>query len=397
MMNTIQKKVYKWLSEGVPKAQIAQRLKLPVSTFKARLDMWVRKDEFILPPTPEKVLKPPMPQSAKEAIKSDRKIQGLTEKEKVTKKKYKALLAEVGILETERQAITGLHKNPKRFVVKKSLPSKKAEATYVGIFSDWHIEEEVNFEQTSGLSEYNLDISKARASQCFSRFLRLVEIEQQNTPINTAVLALLGDFISGDIHEDTSKSALLEPTFAIVRARDYISSGIHYLLENSDLTLKIVCHTGNHGRKGMGQLIANEAGNSLEYLMYHFLAAEFANEERVEFNIPEGYHSYLTLYDNYVIRFHHGHAIRYGGGVGGITVPVYKALANWNDGRKADIDCFGHFHQAFDGETFICNGSMIGYNAYGLYIKAKFQEPKQMCFAVHSRLGKILTRPILFR
>jgi hypothetical protein len=400
MMNTTQKKVYQWLSEGVSKAEIARRLKWAESTLKSRLAIWVRENEFIIPtppPPPPKEVKPPMPQSAKEAIKSDRKIQGLTEKERVTKKKYKALLAEVEILEAERQAIVGLHRNPKRFVIKKSAPSKKSEATYVGIFSDWHIEEEVTEEQTSGLSKYNLDISRDRASLCFSRFLRLIEIEQQNTPINTAVVALLGDFISGDIHEDTSKSALLEPTFAIVRARDYISSGIRYLLENSDLNLKIVCHTGNHGRKGMGQLIANEAGNSLEYLMYHFLAAEFKDEKRVEFYIPHGYHSYLTLYDNFTIRFHHGHAIRYGGGIGGITIPVNKAISAWNEGRKADLDCFGHFHQALDGETFICNGSMIGYNAYGLYIKAKFQEPKQMCFAVHSRLGKILTRPILFK
>ena len=355
---------------------------------------WKKKWGIITPP---KAVKPPVPQSAKEAIKSDLKIQGLTEKEKVTKKKYKEALNQVELMESKVEAVTALHRNPKHFAIKKSLPSKQAEATFVALFSDWHIEEESTLEQTSGLSEYNLEISKERASTCFSRFLRLVEIEQQNTPITTAVLALLGDFISGDIHDDTSKSALLEPTFAIVRARDYLSSGIKYLLENSDLKLKIVCHTGNHGRKGQQQLIANEAGNSLEYLMYHFLSAEFANEERVEFYIPEGYHSYLTLYENYTIRFHHGHAIRYGGGIGGPTIPINKAIHAWNDGRKADLDCFGHFHQALDGENFIMNGSMIGYSAYGLYIKARFQEPKQMCFAVHSRLGKILTRPILFK
>jgi len=384
----IRKKLTKLVSEGKhTHEQMADMFSVGESTIRR----WKKKWGIVTPPKQINV------KDIKEVIKSDRKIQGLTEKEKVTKKKYQEALKEVEMLESKVKAVTALHKNPKHLVIKKSAPSKKAEATYVALFSDWHIEEEVTFDQTSGLSEYNLDISKARAAQCFSRLLRLIEIEQQNTPINTAVIALLGDFISGDIHEDTSKSALLESAFAIVRARDYISSGIHYLLENSDLKLKIVAHTGNHGRKGMGQLIANEAGNSLEYLMYHFLSVEFADEERVEFYIPKGYHSYLTLYDNYTIRFHHGHAIRYGGGVGGITVPVYKAIANWNDGRKADIDCFGHFHQAFDGETFICNGSMIGYNAYGLYIKAKFQEPKQMCFAVHSRLGKILTRPILFR
>lgn len=389
----IKAKVYKWLEEGVSKAQIARNLNLKISTFKYRLEQWVENEGFVIPSAKPKEVKPV---EVKEAIQKDRRIKTLTEKERVRNKKYKELLVEVEDLEKQSVAVKALHKNPKRFAIKKSTRKGTSEATLIALFSDWHIEEQVTKEATSGLGFYNLEVSADRAKQCFSRLLRLVEIEQQNVAINTLVIGLLGDFISGDIHEDTSKSALLEPAHAIVRARNYINSGIRFLLENSDLNIKVVCHTGNHGRKDKNQLIANEAGNSLEYLMYHFLSADFANEKRVEFNIPEGYHSYLDVY-GYTVRFHHGHAIRYGGGVGGITIPVNKAIAGWNEGRKADIDCFGHFHQALDGEVFICNGSMIGYNAYALFIKARFQEPKQMVFGIHSRVGKFVTRPILFK
>jgi hypothetical protein len=69
----------------------------------------------------------------------------------------------------------------------------------------------------------------------------------------------------------------------------------------------------------------------------------------------------LQIYD-VTVRFHHGHSIRYAGGVGGIYIPTNKAIAQWNKGRHADLDVFGHFHQLRDGGNFICNGSLIGYN-----------------------------------
>lgn len=330
-----------------------------------------------------------------EAVAKDKTVKRLSENERVTKKKYKLILEENERLEELVQGVHELSAQKTQIVIK---PKSKSggEATMFAVASDWHIEEEVTLDQTSGLSEYDLNISKSRSEQFFQVALHLTEIERQHTDVNTLVVCLLGDFISSDIHEDTSKSALLEPIHAIKRCREYLDAGIRYLLENSDLNLKFVCHSGNHGRKDKGQLIANEAGNSLEYLMYHFLASDFRNEKRVEFMIPEGYHSYMRLYDNYTVRFHHGHAIRYGGGVGGITIPVNKAISAWNDGRKADLDVFGHFHQAFDGQNFICNGSMIGYSAYGLFVKGRYQRPQQMFFGIHNEHGKFVTRPILF-
>jgi hypothetical protein len=75
-----------------------------------------------------------------------------------------------------------------------------------------------------------------------------------------------------------------------------------------------------------------------------------------------------------------------------------KAVAQWNTLRKADFECFGHFHTAFGfgGNSFVSNGAMIGYNAYALSVKAAYQDPIQMLFRVHSRLGKYITRSIKF-
>jgi hypothetical protein len=129
--------------------------------------------------------------------------------------------------------------------------------------------------------------------------------------------------------------------------------------------------------------------------MYAYLAERYKDNKRVEFIVAQGYHTYLTLYDNFTIRLHHGHSISYGGGVGGITISVNKKLAQWNIGRKADLDVFGHFHQFFDGQKFIANGSLIGYNAYALSLGAAFDKPKQAFFLISKNHGKTITAPII--
>jgi hypothetical protein len=56
--------------------------------------------------------------------------------------------------------------------------------------------------------------------------------------------------------------------------------------------------------------------------MYRHLAGHFAakRESRVQFVIPEGPHSYMEIYD-LTLRFHHGHMIKFGGGIGGHRHP----------------------------------------------------------------------------
>jgi hypothetical protein len=97
------------------------------------------------------------------------------------------------------------------------------------------------------------------------------------------------------------------------------------------------------------------------------------------------------------IRFHHGHAINYQGGIGGIFIPAFKAISQWDKARPVDLDLFGHFHQCKDGGKFLSNGSLIGFNAYALSIKADYEEPKQQLFMIDKNRGRTCTWPILLK
>jgi hypothetical protein len=128
--------------------------------------------------------------------------------------------------------------------------------------------------------------------------------------------------------------------------------------------------------------------------MYHNMAMCFENEPRVQFVIGEGYHTYLTIYDK-LVRFHHGHAIKYKGGVGGVYIPLNSAITQWNKAKFAYLDVLGHWHQQRDGGNFMINGSIIGYSAYSLFIKAEYEEPKQLFFLIDRDRGKTIVAPIL--
>lgn len=272
--------------------------------------------------------------------------------------------------------------------------SGTSEGTVVAVASDWHIEEVVG-EEVGGLNIHTPEIAGQRATRFFQSLLRLVRLLQQDIKIDNLVLALLGDFISNEIHDaESAESNGLLPNHALLNAQEFIMAGIDFLLNHTKLSLKIPCHSGNHARTTKTTRFTTENGHSLEYLMYMNLAMHYRTEPRIQFVVPPGMHSYLDIYGT-IIRFQHGHAIKYGGGVGGIYIPVNKAIAQWNKGRKADLDVFGHFHQLRDGGNFICNGSNIGYNGFALSIKADYEKPRQALFLMDKKRGRTCTWPIL--
>jgi hypothetical protein len=266
-------------------------------------------------------------------------------------------------------------------------------ATAVAVASDWHFGEVVEANEVNGLNEFNVEIARQRASAFFANTLKLVNSFKKDIRIDTIVLAILGDMISGNIHAELLENNETLPADQIIEVQSILASGIK-LLADSGLKVKVVCHSGNHGRMTEKRRIATEAGNSLEYLMYHTIAKCFEGDNRVEFIIPRSYLSYVDI-NGFVVRFHHGHALRYAGGIGGIFIPAYKAVGAWNVSRKADLDVFGHFHQFRDGGQFVSNGSLVGWNAFATQIKAVFEKPKQGFFLIDDgRKEKTATCPI---
>jgi hypothetical protein len=128
--------------------------------------------------------------------------------------------------------------------------------------------------------------------------------------------------------------------------------------------------------------------------MYNFLAAQYADNPRVHWMVGNGYHNTQTVMGR-TCRFHHGDGLRYQGGVGGITIPVNKAIAQWNKVKRVDFDFFGHWHTyMWNYPTWVSNGSLIGYSPYSVEIKADFQHPTQTFAVIDTRYGMTESLPI---
>lgn len=370
--------------------KLAKRFGLSVQQARNRRTRVARK-------TTRRVAEKPKRQelSPEQQLAKDMKVQGLLGKKKATDKKYQTAIETLRRTQAELEAVIDLKNGMQTHVIKPRVDSGQSEATAVVLASDWHVEEKVDSRQINGLNRYSPDIAKSRANQFFRNALRLVEIQRHGTRIDTLVLALLGDFITNHLHEEATESNYMLPIEAAIYAQGLLASGIQFLLDSSNLDLVIVCHSGNHGRTTKKVHFGNENGHSLEYYMYHSLRDHFRGSKRVTFVVSEGSHTYLEA-NGHTLRFLHGHDVKFGGGVGGITIPIRKAIAQWDRAKKADITCMGHFHQFTDGGTFVTNGSLIGYNAFALSIKAEWEPPKQAFFLIDKKRGKTIVAPITF-
>lgn len=327
------------------------------------------------------------------SVATDRQQRKAAESVSALKQRYTEALRTIGRQELEIEAFNQIRTSADPVTIRPAEKDSVSEGTVVMVASDWHYEEKVGRE-VGGLNRLDLTIAHDRAVRFFQNGLRLTRLLQQDLKITQMVLPLLGDFISNDIHEEFPETNQLTPMHAIVAVQNELIAGIEFLLHHSKLTITLPCHSGNHSRTTRTTRFGTENGHSLEYLLYLHLATYFRHEKRVQFQIAEGMHSYVDIYDT-TVRFHHGHAVKYGGGVGGIYIPVNKAIGQWNKAKHADLDVFGHFHQTRDGGNFLCNGSLIGYNSFALSIKADYEPPRQTLFLLDKRRGRTCTWPIL--
>lgn len=270
--------------------------------------------------------------------------------------------------------------------------SNDSEATAVLVCSDWHVEETVDPNTINGLNEFNLEVADHRIEKLTQSALRLTEIERGGVDIPVLVLAILGDLMTGYIHEELREENSLSPTQCILWLRERLGKMIRTLREKGNFDEIIIpCSIGNHGRTTIKPRHSTAYKNSYEWLLYKLFSQEFT--DKVTWVVGESYHTYLNVYDK-TFRLHHGDGLKYQGGIGGLTIPVEKAIAAWNKGRVADLDIFGHWHQSQQNPKWVSNGSLIGFNAYAIGIKASYELPQQTYFLFDKKRGRTGTWPI---
>lgn len=310
--------------------------------------------------------------------------------------RYKAALAQIDAERERANAIGGLTeieaRPPKKRPAGKA--AAKGSATVILALSDWHIEERVDPETVNGLNAFDLDVAEKRIDELCERFSTLLEHERRLVPVDRVVVWLGGDHISGHIHPDTAEMAQLAPLEATRLAGRY-ARGIIDMVAGMAREVIVSTNSGNHGRSTDKLRIGTELDHSFEQHLYLTMAAA-ETRKNVTWQVGRGYLNVVDL-DGFRVRFHHGHAIRYAGGVGGITIPANKAIAAWDKIHPADLTVFGHYHQFswLRAGRYVSNGSLIGHSAYATRIKATYEPPCQAMIVVdHGRREVTKALPI---
>lgn len=324
------------------------------------------------------------------AIAADSATAKLREELASLKRKYATALRQLDSERETNKTLTQLSGIKKRSYSRKKAAGKRPEATAVLVLSDWHCEETVSPETCRGLNEFSLKIADQRIAQLVRRASMLIEHEKHLTDIRRICICALGDYITGHIHDDLVEVTQLAPLAATRWAGERLNGVIDAMSEIAPVL--VATASGNHGRTTHKPRIATENDHSFEQNLYLTMASQ-EKRPNVSWQVGRGYLNLVNL-DGFILRAHHGHALKYGGGVGGLTIPALKAVSAWNAAQRADLDVFGHWHQfLFVPYKFVANASLIGHNAFADRIKAEYQPPSQTLMFIdheHNRATKVL-------
>ena len=300
-----------------------------------------------------------------------------------------------------RQKIFGLAATPPREVAALVAPKPNGHdegkpGVPVLMLSDWHVGETVQ-PGSAGGNRYNTRAVFARAANLFEHANHVIELQwraagKHGKPTQI-VLPLLGDFVSGEIHDELARTNDVDPLPSMLAARDILLTLIKGFASQYGRVI-CPCVSGNHGRTDRKPTAKHALWRNLDWLLYTMLERDFQADKRVTFVNPEDNMAFFQVYN---VRFlaMHGHdlGVRGGDGIIGSVGPIMRGrakMAAFCEARRTPFDTLllGHWHQHMMLPGVVVNGSLKGPDEYTLgTLRARPEPAGQALFFVHPTYG----------
>ena len=272
--------------------------------------------------------------------------------------------------------------------------------------SDTHVGERVYKEQMRNLNEYNFDIFNKRMYGWANQILKHATYRRQIAPVDELIIPMLGDMISGDIHEELARSNMANCMEQMIRGASIIGQALMYLAPHFT-KITVPCVVGNHGRMTRKPPMKDKYMD-WDYMLYQWIAAFCKNQDNLEFHIPRSFLTTFKIHDK-VVLIMHGDSISGAGSSGSITGAIAKLRSVFqyrkalqreiqdamDDDSEIEFDSvmIGHFHSIDEidigtGELHIC-GTMKGPDEFALQRLHAATKPKQLVTYWHPRYGYV--------
>ena len=348
--------------------------------------------------------------SVNDRIKIDKKIATHKAEAAYYKKLYTKSLATNAqtelLADMIRDSIPGFAKNS---VVTQRKPTEHPKGdtpqAIVAPLTDTHIGDFIDTDQMIGLNTYDFNIFNNRLYGWANQVITLSGLRKNSVDIPELVVPMLGDMISGDIHEELSNTNLANCMMQMIRGANLIAQALMFMAPHFS-KVRVPCVVGNHGRMTRKPPMKDKFMD-WDYLMYQWIAALCKNQPNIEFHIPR---SYLTVFAvcNRNILAMHGDAVSGAGSMASImkvmtnlrSVLQYKTILEPEAGvpeaqiaEHFDSVMIGHFHRVDEldigtGTAHIC-GCMKGADEFAMNRLQAVTKPQQIVTYWHPKYGYI--------
>lgn len=298
------------------------------------------------------------------------------------------------------EAFSALAAAPPPEVFPVTLNPDKRDCCAIHLLSDVHYGAIFPETESTYGNAVNPAITKLRIQRDFAAVAWKIKTHRNWANIATLVIGMLGDNVEGQLHEETLETA--QPSLeSLVELYPIYLGGLRYLAEQlAPIKIIVVGSYGNHGRDTHRVRHITGAKHSVDWVLYQQLAAAAPDGVIVHSTVAQD--QYLQIFGR---PYHqqHGMSIGYQGGVGGLSIPLNKAAAQWDKRTPLDFeltvalsnmsrrnDAFhhiGHWHQSLKGPNWFVNGSIKGYDPYVAFKNATPDYPKQWFYLFDSEHG----------
>ena len=269
----------------------------------------------------------------------------------------------------------------------------------VAPLSDTHVGDNVKEEQIGGLNSYNIDIFNRRLFGWANLLVQLVELRRTFVPIDELIIPMLGDMISGDIHDELARTNVDNCMGQMIRGANLISQALMLLAPHFE-KIHIPCVVGNHGRMTRKPPMKDKYMD-WDYMLYQWVAAFCREQKNITFDISKSFVSSFKVFDKTVLIMHGDSIVGAGSGqailkaVAGMrSVFQYKKTTDNNESyipAEFDSVMMGHFHKVDEydigtGEVHIC-GTMKGVDEFAMQRLHVATRPKQIVTYWHPSHG----------
>tara|TARA_R100000963_G_scaffold35031_2_gene31198 strand:+ start:312 stop:1622 length:1311 start_codon:yes stop_codon:yes gene_type:complete len=278
--------------------------------------------------------------------------------------------------------------------------------TVVAPLTDTHIGESVNVEQMIGLNTYDFNIFNQRLYGWANQLLNLVNYRRNIAKIDNLIVPMLGDMISGDIHEELARSNISNCMEQMIRGANLIAQALMFLAPHFR-SIKVPCVVGNHGRMTRKPPMKDKYMD-WDYMMYQWIAAFCKKQKNITFNIPKSFISAFDVYNSKILIMH-GDSISGAGSNMSIAraITALRGVLQYQDNVNSEVGSqnpfnkvihfdsaiIGHFHRVDEidigtGSLHIA-GCMKGPDEFALQRLHAATKPKQLALYYHPKYGYI--------